>query len=100
MKSCHSERSHFKDFTVLPVFSLSPRWETAAYFKAECTQLQLLDSGYIVFNMEYKTPHLNSILCATSHPSAIVCSRIPAMFKTPVVSNHCLWVSLAYWSVK
>lgn len=32
MKSCHSEKSHFKEFPIFSVFNLPPSWETAADF--------------------------------------------------------------------
>lgn len=32
MKSCHLEKSHFKELPILSVFNLPPSWETAADF--------------------------------------------------------------------
>lgn len=53
--------------------------------KAPSFSFKVLD---IVFDMEHKTSLLSSSLCVTHHLTAIVCSRIPAVFKTPAVSNH------------
>lgn len=83
--SCYLERPHFKD---CPVLSHLPwRWETADCFKFKYTQLQLPG---IELCLQHGNFQPSSPLCVTSDPSAVACSYMAAIFKTPGVSNHCL----------